>query len=647
MPTPLPPPEPEMGEYEDKDDVSEPSLSRPRPSSMELDGWADDVTLNPHTLPRTSLDISPITEQGADNPSHQPAETEEERSPEKLYPPIPPLYPHPSPVGPSAHNSSSTPTTATKFPCTFTFSGCDSVFASKDYWKRHVANNHMCFVYWECILKPCPRPLFNTANFLEEHLKWVHEAPDHEIADLVRKGERPGRGFIEEIQCPTPGCVQRWKGVNESEWDDRMEHVAKHYEAIARGDEAGGWTEEGGGLLEWAIREGAVTEVEGRLMWTEPLGSKQPKEANDEREIDHDEIGDDVHSSSNASEPSNLSMSPSHWSEDLFNLPNPVDPITHQKTDHGDDDDVDGGNDGGPVDGRISPTTRRLLDEWKPITGEPSTTKGEESIDHSGVSALRDDTDPTTARERLSEAHQPPSPTPPTSNIDAELGLRSIFYANGTRRDTPGRRSFDDNNNVDPERQTTDLPTATTSRTEGTRQTLRQTPKRTSELVRSPSSRSTRDRTESVTKQQTTDRDGVKKPGNPALNLPVVPSRLPPVPTSYEFEHPEYPFTLQQLRRETPSTIGLENANDSPSPPTPPADDTGKSRANYDADDNLNPRPPRSRDRTPSPPRYRRPVGYVIDDFDLSRRSSPPRYRRPVGYVNDDFDFVPRTDTTR
>ncbi|KFY40247.1 hypothetical protein V494_03597 [Pseudogymnoascus sp. VKM F-4513 (FW-928)] len=156
----------------------------------------------------------------------------------------------------------------------------------------------MGFVYWECPLKPCPRPLLHTADLLERHLIMVHEPPDDEVAALVNKGKRPGRSLIEQISCPAPGCSEEWKILAGLTWDERMEHVAKHWEAVAKGEEPGGWTEEGGGLLEWAIKEGAVTELgNGRLMWEQALGvsweqdhdARWPKESKGERKPTYDD----------------------------------------------------------------------------------------------------------------------------------------------------------------------------------------------------------------------------------------------------------------------------------------------------------------------------------------------------------------------
>lgn len=334
-----------------------------RPSSATSSLFDDDVVLNPHTLRRDSMDTSHHLERAS--PAPPSATTDQEIYPKRPYPPRAPrelhrprTVLHRPPPSLRARASSSTATTTVTFPCTFAFAGCEFVYASKDAWKQHVANNHMIFVYWECPLKPCPRPLFGTEDRLKEHLRWVHsprlgvppESRDRQIAALVKRGERPGRSLIKEMRCPVPGCSEGWKLMGGWSWDDRMEHVARHWEQVARGVEGGGWTEEGGGLLEWAIREGAVREVEGgKLVCEEGMGRRawNDRIGHDARHLDAvsrgEEVGDSTEESLGAMEPKNpndetkityddasgpwaSSIAPSHWNDNVV-----LDPFTFPK----------------------------------------------------------------------------------------------------------------------------------------------------------------------------------------------------------------------------------------------------------------------------------------------------------------------------
>ncbi|OBT66654.1 hypothetical protein VE03_03872 [Pseudogymnoascus sp. 23342-1-I1] len=290
-----------MSERHDEEPRADDVLGeRPRPSSPTSSLFDDDVVLNPHTLRRGSMDTSHHMDSAGS--SHQYAKPDD----------------------------SAAPSLALVFPCTFAFAGCSSAFSSKDYWKRHVASNHMSFVYWECPLKPCPRPLFHTEDLLEGHLKWVHETSDNEMAALVKKGERPGRSPITETRCPAPGCDHAWSAMGNLAWDERMEHVARHWEAVERGEEVGGWTEEGGGLLEWAIREGAIVKLQGgRLMCQEALGLGPPKRPNDEKRSFYG----DVSSSSSTHERS--PSSGDHFEPNPFTGSSTTDPTTPQTTNRG------------------------------------------------------------------------------------------------------------------------------------------------------------------------------------------------------------------------------------------------------------------------------------------------------------------------
>lgn len=267
-----------------------------RPSSATSSLFDDDVVLNPHTLRRGSVDTSHHMERA--NPSPPSATTDKEIYPKRPYPPRAPrelhrprTVLHRPPPSLRARASSSTATTRVIFPCTFAFAGCDSAFISKNEWKRHVAGNYICFFYWECRIGACSSPgqgaLFHRKDLFAQHLRrqhspfsrhsWVGTELDKKewesrIDVLFEAGKRMGRSLIMDIGCPAPGCTERWHGLRA--WDERMEHVARHWERVARGEEVGGWTEEGGGLLEWAIREGAVEEVEGGQLVCEGMGRR-------------------------------------------------------------------------------------------------------------------------------------------------------------------------------------------------------------------------------------------------------------------------------------------------------------------------------------------------------------------------------------
>ncbi|OBT95745.1 hypothetical protein VE01_06431 [Pseudogymnoascus verrucosus] len=448
-----------------------------RPSSATSSVFDDDVVLNPHTIPRSSMDTSPATERNT-NASHQSAKIDNKRLPRNNYSARPPLSssayfnPH------SSRTTSTAPITTTTFPCTFAFAGCSSVFTLKDYWKRHVANNHMGFVYWKCPLKPCPRPLFDTDDLLEGHLKWVHEVPGDHVAALAKRGEQPGRSLIQEIRCPAPGCIEEWNWMGSVAWDERMEHVAKHWDAVAKGEEEGGWTEEGGGLLEWAIKEGAVRELGGELFYEAGMPFKPRDNSIDEEKPTYDD----------APGPSASSITPSHRNNVV------LDPSTvPQNMGHTSHDDVKK-----RVDDDGAEARRKTYEAWSKMQDRKATvardleaeSKGEEAqnpndgkkpVDDSGFEVPPPTTDPTTHRTtnhgeakasvRFAPEHEAESPRPPSAksmtsdddsdadSLDIDTGLveylaspqRPEFIGSGlnydaletTHRDE-GRKPMDD-----------------------------------------------------------------------------------------------------------------------------------------------------------------------------------------------------------
>ncbi|ELR04045.1 hypothetical protein VC83_06123 [Pseudogymnoascus destructans] len=154
------------------------------------------------------------------------------------------------------------------FPCTFEWAGCTSAFASKNEWKRHVASKHTCFFYWECRVGPCSAPgqsgKFNRKDLFAQHLRRMHsplsssaksgagkEAWERRLSELLDEGKRKGRAQITKTHCPVPGCTAGWEGARA--WDERMEHVARHWEAV-KGRGGGGGVRVLGGF--WSGRNG-------------------------------------------------------------------------------------------------------------------------------------------------------------------------------------------------------------------------------------------------------------------------------------------------------------------------------------------------------------------------------------------------------
>ncbi|KAL8333932.1 hypothetical protein RB593_003538 [Gaeumannomyces tritici] len=265
------------------------------------------------------------------------------------------------------------------FVCVFAFAGCESNFASKNEWKRHVLSQHILLKFWVCtqddcaktvnmppVLAPAPSSsggqtmtvtsptipvrassslrgrnscaiapassltagsgvaghhpkfgpplpngaIFNRKDLYTQHVRRMH-APDRNrqqqrpggpsssslpiavapvvvphgrrssssstvtvaaavggdgealaweevLRQMQCDAERDRCRLPTRMQCPAPGCATAFEGDNA--WDERMEHLAKHLEAAARGDQpvvplaGGGGGEPDRSLIEWASR---------------------------------------------------------------------------------------------------------------------------------------------------------------------------------------------------------------------------------------------------------------------------------------------------------------------------------------------------------------------------------------------------------
>ncbi|KAI9172508.1 hypothetical protein HJFPF1_02010 [Paramyrothecium foliicola] len=151
------------------------------------------------------------------------------------------------------------------FTCIFHYAGCQSSFAAKNEWKRHVASQHLYLTYWLCThgncahskgpsthqrsaLLPSVGVMFNRKDLFTQHIRRMHSPEDK---DPKTKGPSPQ---LEErlkamqddafrkrcelptyMRCPAQRCSSEFRGLNA--WDERMEHVARHLEAAAVGEE--------------------------------------------------------------------------------------------------------------------------------------------------------------------------------------------------------------------------------------------------------------------------------------------------------------------------------------------------------------------------------------------------------------------------
>jgi len=233
------------------------------------------------------------------------------------------------------------------FQCVYNWAGCESTFASKNEWKRHVMSQHILLHIWVCELDACaksggtstsavgarfadangqgrirgvtlpPGAAFNRKDLYTQHLRRMHapqalrgktgktakaanRAPANEdvikgweerVKHLQQVGQKDRIKLPTYMRCPAQGCAHEFTGLQA--WDDRMEHVAKHLEAAARDLEPavvfGGPDDPT--LVEWSTRPDVSIvwqNAEGVWQLDNPLNSMRPPSAGSDSSAGHE-----------------------------------------------------------------------------------------------------------------------------------------------------------------------------------------------------------------------------------------------------------------------------------------------------------------------------------------------------------------------
>ncbi|KAF7870533.1 hypothetical protein EAF04_004277 [Stromatinia cepivora] len=219
------------------------------------------------------------------------------------------------------------------FICVFDFAGCNSTFASKNEWKRHVSSQHLNLQAWVCTLGSCGKvPLsshsssmrkgtereiekavqrgyeikgaeFNRKDLFTQHLRRMH-APfevkrkgkknrewEERVRGLQRSCERVRREPPGRLGCPIRGCGMGAGGTGmwfegKACWDERMEHLGKHLERLS---ENSGGVDRMGGSDRTINRMGAINQIKATNHSNPPPPSKLPNETANETEKIHQE----------------------------------------------------------------------------------------------------------------------------------------------------------------------------------------------------------------------------------------------------------------------------------------------------------------------------------------------------------------------
>lgn len=185
-------------------------------------------------------------------------------------------------------------TAGKNFPCVFATYGCAADFGSKNEWKRHVNTQHMRLGFWRC--DQCPqmdrKPNdFNRKDLFVQHLRRMHPIEAAIQSEIVKPAKRKMHDDVEEqtlaeavprcfVKLRTPPvssscvfCDATFEGFGK--WEERMEHVGRHMEAMKKGREdplpLSAWRidEE---TEQWLVAEGLVRKSHGQLVLVDLAG---------------------------------------------------------------------------------------------------------------------------------------------------------------------------------------------------------------------------------------------------------------------------------------------------------------------------------------------------------------------------------------
>ncbi|KAE8351837.1 hypothetical protein BDV28DRAFT_12925 [Aspergillus coremiiformis] len=168
------------------------------------------------------------------------------------------------------------------FVCSFSRYGCNSSFASKNEWKRHVTSQHLQLGFYRCDVGQCnlnslnKNGALNTANdfnrkdLFTQHQRRMH-APWPSLSFATEEEKQQFDAGLETVrhrcwrdqrQAPPRSqcgfCGEEFVGPQS--WNQRMEHVGRHYE---KGNPSLNEENEDIALRDWAVYEGILRQADG------------------------------------------------------------------------------------------------------------------------------------------------------------------------------------------------------------------------------------------------------------------------------------------------------------------------------------------------------------------------------------------------
>ncbi|PYH48011.1 putative C2H2 finger domain protein [Aspergillus saccharolyticus JOP 1030-1] len=181
------------------------------------------------------------------------------------------------------------------YTCSFSHYGCPSTFVSKNEWKRHVISQHIQLGFFRCDVGRCSLDSLSKERNLNSPFESLAYNESHLVNDFNRKDlftqhqrrmhapwlcrnrktpetEEEREAFEQSLEAVRNRCWHEQRKaplhsqcgfcgqhfVGARSWNDRMEHVGRHYEKDELLHESEDLL-----LRQWAIEEGIIREVEG------------------------------------------------------------------------------------------------------------------------------------------------------------------------------------------------------------------------------------------------------------------------------------------------------------------------------------------------------------------------------------------------
>lgn len=115
-----------------------------------------------------------------------------------------------------------------------TFANCDKVFGSKNDWKRHENSQHFQGEFFKC-QQSYPGEKFDKCSYMTQHESAMekHLTEVHALSKDAAKGSMTvshvGRNHQSRFWCGFCGDVVRLDNQGVQAWDERFNHIDKHF----------------------------------------------------------------------------------------------------------------------------------------------------------------------------------------------------------------------------------------------------------------------------------------------------------------------------------------------------------------------------------------------------------------------------------